>query len=211
MTSWSKVAERGGFKLHLGCGTVYLEGFVNIDVQREGYSFLASERPDLVEKNRTTFDRYYKEETTKDQVFEKKEEPRWVVADRFLDITSLDYSPESVDAIVCVQTLEHFTRMEVQRALKNWYTTLRPGGVLHLDVPDFEETARLLLAQQSEEEKQWYYRLIFGSQKDLFSIHKDGYSEAKMRKILSLQGFREIRRLADNRHFYPSILVEGTK
>lgn len=209
--SWSKLGELGGLKLHLGCGTVYLDGFVNIDVQREGYSFLASERPDLVEKNRTTFDRYYKEEVTKDMIMEKGEEPRRVVADRFLDITSLDYSPESVDAIVCVQTLEHFTRMEVQRALKNWYTALRPGGVLHLDVPDFEETARLLLAQKFEEDKQWYYRLIFGSQKDHFSIHKDGYSEAKIRKILSFQGFRDIKRLADNRHFYPSILVECAK
>ncbi len=211
MMSGSKVFELGGLKLHLGCGTIYLTGFVNIDVRREGYSFLASERPDLVEKNRTLFGKYYKTEITKELILEKGEEPRWVVADRFLDITALDYSPDSVDAMVCVQTLEHFTRAEVQRALKNWFTILRPGGVLHLDVPDFEETAKLLLAQKSEEDKEWYYRLIFGSQKDHFSIHKDGYSEAKLRKILSLRGFRGIRRLTDNRHFYPSILVECTK
>ena len=53
-------------KLHVGCGTVYLEGYVNLDVPVAGYSFLASERPDLVEKNRTSVERYY-----------KKQESRW--------------------------------------------------------------------------------------------------------------------------------------
>ena len=33
-------------RLHVGCGTVYLDGYVNIDVWREGFSFLASERQD---------------------------------------------------------------------------------------------------------------------------------------------------------------------
>jgi hypothetical protein len=44
-------------KLHVGCGTVYLEGYVNLDLPVEGYSFLAAERPDLLERNRTTLDR----------------------------------------------------------------------------------------------------------------------------------------------------------
>ena len=198
-------------KLHLGCGTVYLDGFVNIDIWREGFSFLASERADLVSANRTTFDKYYKDEVTKADVLSKRREPRYVVADEFQDITSLDYSQNSADLIVCVQTLEHLTKDEVDRALNNWHSILKPGGVLHLDVPDFEETAKLLLAQESEEAKEWYYRLIYGSQKDNFSIHKDGYSEKKLRNILAEHGFTDIRRLPDTRHFYPSIILEGVK
>ena len=50
-------------KLHVGCGTVYLDGYVNLDVEVPGYSFLAAERPDLMERNRTSVDRYYKKET----------------------------------------------------------------------------------------------------------------------------------------------------
>src|SRR5215831_16913190 len=137
----SKIGELTGLKLHLGCGTVYLDGFVNIDTPREGYAFLASEMAELVTKNRTTFDKYYKEEATRDSILEKSGEPRYVVADRLLDITSLDYPTDSVDAIVCVQTLEHFTRTEVQRALNDWHRVLKVGGVLHLDIPDFEETS----------------------------------------------------------------------
>ncbi len=203
--------SRSALKLHLGCGTIYLDGFVNIDIWREGFSFPAFERPDLVIANRTTFDNYYKSEVTRADVLSKRKEPRYVVADRFQDITSLDYSQNSADLIVCVQTLEHLTKEEVDRALNNWHSILKPGGVLHVDVPDFEETAKLLLAQDSEEAKEWYYRLIYGSQKDNFSIHKDGYSEKKLRNILGEHGFREIRRLPDTRHFYPSIIMEGVK
>ena len=202
---------RNTLKLHLGCGTVYLEGFANIDIWREGSSFLASERPDLVSRNKTTFSRYYKNEVTKNTIGEMQGEQRLVVADRFQDITALDYREGSAEVIVCVQTLEHLTREEVNEALKNWYKILIPGGTLHIDVPDFEETARLLLAQKLEEDKEWYYRLIYGSQKDAFSIHKDGYSEEKLRRILTLKGFKNIQRLPDTRHFYPSIIIECSK
>jgi SAM-dependent methyltransferase len=203
--------ETSDLKLHLGCGTVYLEGFTNIDIWREGFSFLASERPDLVSQNRTTFSKYYKDEVTKNAIMHARKEPRFVVADRFQDIKALDYPQGSAELIVCVQTLEHLTKEEVDRALNNWHSILKPGGALHIDVPDFEETVKLLLAQESEEAKEWYYRLIYGSQKDNFSIHKDGYSEKKLRTILAQHGFKDIRRLPDTRHFYPSIIMESSK
>lgn len=203
--------DSGNLKLHLGCGTVYLDGFANVDVWREGYSFLASERPDLVSRNKTTFSMYYKNKVDEETIRETQKEPRFVVADRFQDITALDYPEGSAEVIVCVQTLEHLTRDEVNHALKNWYKILKPGGTLHIDVPDFEETARLLLAQKLEADKEWYYRLIYGSQKDSFSIHKDGYSEEKLRNILAQNSFKNIRRLRDNRHFYPSIIMECSK
>jgi len=201
----------GNLRLHLGCGTVYLEGFANIDIWREGYSFLASERPDLVDQNKTTYSKYYKNPLTKSSIMKTQSEPRFIVADKFQDIKALDYPPESAQFIVCVQTLEHLTREEVGQALRNWYTILKPGGILHIDVPDFEETAKLLLSQKSEEDKEWFYRLIYGSQKDNFSIHKDGYSEEKLRKTLAFYNFKNIRRLPDTRHFYPSIILEGAK
>ena len=36
-------------KLHLACGDIYLDGWVNIDINDEGRSFLASEKKDLLE------------------------------------------------------------------------------------------------------------------------------------------------------------------
>ena len=46
----------GKVKLHIGCGGVYLEGYINIDVKIDGYSFLTSERPDLMTMRGLTAD-----------------------------------------------------------------------------------------------------------------------------------------------------------
>jgi len=35
-----------------------------------------------------------------------------------------------------------------------FYKILKPEGKLHIDVPDFEETAKQLLAQKTEKEKE---------------------------------------------------------
>lgn len=43
-------------KLHLGNGTVYLDGWINIDL----HGSLAKDRPDLVKHNLTTIENYYK-------------------------------------------------------------------------------------------------------------------------------------------------------
>jgi SAM-dependent methyltransferase len=200
-------------RLHLGCGTVYLDGYVNIDAYRPGFSFLANDRPDLVAENLTTLDRYYKVMETKETLELNLNQPRYVVADRFADILELDYDDNSVDEIVLVQTLEHFTRQEGERLLGLMYRILKPAGRLHIDVPDFEETARQLLLQQSEVDKDWYYRLIYGSQKDTFSLHKDGYSYEKLRLKLEKCGFKRVRRVPNTRHgsLYPVVIAECEK
>ena len=200
----------GKLRLHLGCGTVYLQGYVNIDMHIPEYSFLAKDRPDLVEQNKTTVDRYYKEEQTKETLHNKQID-KYCVADRFMDIRNLDYPENSVDEILIVQTFEHFSRKEASKALDNWYKILKPEGKLCIDVPDFEETARQLLAQKDEKEKEWYYRLIYGSQKNDYSFHKDGYSFAKLKRMLEEHGFKHIIQIENTLHFYPAVIVECRK
>ena len=167
-------------KLHLVCGTVYLEEYVNIDMHIPGYSFLAEERSDLVEQKKTTVDKYYKEVQTKETLHKKRVE-KYCVVDKFMDICNLGYPENSVHEILTVQTFEHLSRNKASECLDNWYRTLKPRGKLHIDVPDFEETARQLLAQKNERDKEWYYRLIFGSQKNEYAFHKDGFSFAKLK------------------------------
>lgn len=202
--------NQASVRLHLGCGTVYLEGYMNIDMPILGYSFLADDRPDLVEQNKTTVDKYYKEEQTK-ETLHKKIVKKCCVADEFMDVSNLDYPENSVDEILIVQTFEHLSRSEASKALDNWYRILKPGGKLHIDVPDFEETAKQLLARKNEKEKEWYYRLIFGSQKNEYAFHKDGYSFAKLKTMLEGHGFKDIVQNEDTLHFYPAVIVECRK
>ena len=80
-------------RLHVGCGTVYLDGYVNLDVEVPGYSFLASERPDLKERNRTTVDRYYKEDESRETLEHGPREEQACVVDRYADLRALPYEP----------------------------------------------------------------------------------------------------------------------
>lgn len=198
-------------RLHVGCGTVYLDGYVNIDVPVDGYSFLASERPDLVEGNRTTVDRYYKNDESRATLEHGPGRPQACVVDRYAAIDALPYPPNSVDEIRSVQVLEHAGMKDAPRILRHWYEILKPGGVAHVDVPDFEETARQLLAQPDEASKEWYYRLIYGSQKNPYAYHKNGFSPARLEHLLREAGFREVRHVENKIHFYPVTIAEGIK
>lgn len=198
-------------KLHVGCGTVYLDGYVNLDVEVPGYSFLASERPDLLERNRTTVDRYYKKEESRETLERGPREPQFCVVDRYADLRALPYELETVDEIRSVQSLEHLEMKEGPRVLRHWHSLLRRGGTLHVDVPDFEETARQLLAQPDEPSKEWYYRLVYGSQKNAYAFHKNGFSPARLEWLLREAGFREIRHVPNTIHFYPVAIAEAIK
>jgi len=198
-------------KLHVGCGTVYLDGYVNLDVEVPGYSFLAAERPDLMERNRTSVDRYYKKEESRETLEHGVREAQFCVVDRYADLRALPYERDSVDEIRSVQSLEHLDMKEGPRVLRHWRDLLRPGGVLHVDVPDLEETARQLLAQPDEPSKEWYYRLVYGSQKNAFAFHKNGFSPARLEWMLREAGFREVRHVPNTIHFYPVTIAEAIK
>lgn len=204
-------------KLHVGCGTVYLDGYVNLDVSVPGYSFLAEERPELRERNRTTVDRYYKKDETR-QTLEARastdaaaRDAQFCVVDAYAAMDALPYPPNGVDEIRCVQCVEHLPMADVPRVLRHWHGLLKPGGILHVDVPDFEETARQLLAQPDEAAKDWFYRLVYGSQKNEYAFHKSGFSPARLERLLRDAGFREVQHLPNTLHFYPVTIAEAVK
>src|SRR5262249_45178449 len=94
-------------RLHVGCGTVYLDGYVNLDLEVPGYSFLAGERPDLLALNRTTVDRYYKHDESQATLEKGPRHPQFCVVDRYAAIDALPFAAGSVDEIRAVQVLEH--------------------------------------------------------------------------------------------------------
>ena len=198
-------------RLHVGCGTVYLDGYVNLDVPVPGYSFLASDRPDLVEGNRTTVDRYYKHDESRATLEHGPPRPQSCVVDAYAPLDALPYAPGSVDEIRGVQCLEHLSMKEGPRVLRHWWKILKPGGIAHVDVPDFEETARQLLAQPDEASREWYYRLVYGSQKNAYAYHKNGFSPARLERMLREAGFQDVRHIKNTIHFYPVTIAEGIK
>lgn len=198
-------------KLHLGCGPVYLEGYINIDSGGFANHHKADEWPDLVERNKTTIDKYYKRPVSRADIEAGVNFKEPVVCDKFNEnYLALPFEPETIDEIRLVQVFEHFTYKQGEELIAYWYTLLKPGGVLHLDVPDLYETAHLYTRCVSLADKKWYARLLFGSQKNEYGLHRSMYDRQILADALRRNGFKTIEFLP-NIHFYPAFAIEATK
>jgi SAM-dependent methyltransferase len=100
---------RPKLNLHLGCGSIRLPDYVNVD-------FFDDKGPDSSRGNKP------------------------LQADILLDITRLDdhVEPDSVDRVLMVHVLEHFTRWTGVRLLASIHRALKPGGTLEMEHPDLD-------------------------------------------------------------------------
>src|SRR5690606_14360920 len=91
---------------------------------------------------------------------------------------------------------------------------LKPGGKFRVAVPDFDgivlEYAEKLKSGISEEDKEWYYRFIHGTQKDKYSHHYCGYNKYRLCELLKNYGFNKFEDLK-NQNFYPAIHILAHK
>jgi SAM-dependent methyltransferase len=66
---------------------------------------------------------------------------------RYGDILrGLPVADGTVDGLYASHVLEHLSRTDCERAVRNSYRMLRPGGIFRLIVPDLEQRARSYLA-----------------------------------------------------------------
>src|SRR5574343_1254672 len=141
---------------HLGCGTVYLKGYVNIDGAPD---HIAEEcPPELLAQNSTEFERYYKQDFGT--------LPGHVVADLKHDLMEpLPFPAGFVDEVVMYQVLEHMPAYEAGKLVAEISRVLRTGGIFVVSVPDVRATAELLVGAKTDEEEDWAIRLIHGTQR----------------------------------------------
>ena len=62
------------------------------------------------------------------------------VADEFHNLYELTYKPGTISEVRLHHVFEHFERMAACAFMAGWNSWLKPGGVLHIEVPDFETT-----------------------------------------------------------------------
>jgi predicted SAM-dependent methyltransferase len=143
-------------KLHLGCGQVYLDGYVNIDYPLTEHTVQQSS-----------------------------------VADEFADLTALRYKAGTIDEVRMHHVFEHFRRTVISAMLASWHSWLKPGGVVHLEMPDFDASARIVLDYKAKDrDRKVAIRHIFGSNEAPWAVHYDGWSEERLRELFKVFGFK---------------------
>jgi len=193
-------------KLHIGNGTIYLTGFINVDLP-SSHCFLAHERPDLVEEYRTDADNYYGRHRRDINDFRKGPEQKQTVCDRYGSFHFMPVHDNSVDQILSRQVIEHLSVAELRDSLREAQRVLIPGGIFRFSVPDFLESMKQYAASKDP----FYIRHFEGPKKDDHGFHTC-YSRNDLVKIMQESGFEYVRD-DSNPHVYPalSLIFRTTK
>ena len=116
--------------------------------------------------------------------------------------------PGSVSAFYSRHTLEHITYPQVRRTLASWFRLLKPGGRVHILVPDLAFHIAQFLdpaprspspANPAWTQRQHALAGFYGWQREadrkLWDVHKCGYTEEIMGELLGEAGFVRYARL----------------
>jgi predicted SAM-dependent methyltransferase len=116
------------------------------------------------------------------------------VADEFADLTALRYRHKTIGEVRLHHTYEHFPRHIAVALLASWHTWLKRGGKIHIEVPDFDESAKVVLDQKANDrDRKVALRHIFGSNEAFWATHYEGWSAERLEELLKLFGFKNIQ------------------
>lgn len=192
-------------KIHLGCGSVYLREWVNVDLPLPTV-FLAKERHDLIEKFITTEERYYaRHEDKTANSLRGGPVTKDTVCDVYGSFGFIPARTESVSEILSRQCFEHLSREETVQGLKEAHRVLKSGGLLRIDIPDPDETLR----QYRETGDEFLIRHLFGPRRDVYGFHTH-YTRNMLTELVESHGFTFVVE-EPNVHFYPAYCLKFTR
>lgn len=193
-------------RLHIGSGSVYLSCWLNVDLPAAN-TFLAADRPDLVEQWRTIETDYYRKHSDLNvDALRAGPLDQEYVCDRYGSFDFLPVPNGSVDEILTRQSFEHLSIAEARRALDCMFAALETGGILRIDVPDHEKTLRLY----RETGDHFYMRHLLGPRRNEHGFHMMSYTPDRLRALVESRGFR-LEAEEPNVHFYPAMCLRFKK
>lgn len=186
-------------RYHVGCGTIYLNGYVNVD-RPTPRCYLAAERPDLVAAYVTEAHHYYARHADHDDIssFRSAPDAAEYVCDAYGSWTALPCRDGAADEVLSRATFEHLSASEAQAALAEARRVLAPGGFLRLSVPDHAAT----LARFVETRDPVFIRLLVGPRTGPGGYHLMSYTPDGLRALVEAHGFAFVR-FEPSPHSYP--------
>ena len=103
------------------------------------------------------------------------------------DIVQLPFEDNTVDRIETYHVIEHMPRHDVPRAMKEWHRVMKPGGVLIIECPNFDQAVREYLDGNEDRIDN-----IFGLQRFPGDTHVFGYNFNRLKAIVEQAGFTDV-------------------
>ena len=112
------------------------------------------------------------------------------VADALGDMRDLGLEDNSVEEIFTSHTLDHFCRWEALKMLTHWFSLLKPGGILVVEVADFNRCI-LWLFHPSRRKRQLALSQFYGNQWDEidYETHRYVWSARELRRAMEGIGY----------------------
>jgi len=175
-------------KVHLACGDVYLKGYTNVDAMGE---LVSGDNP-----NETTLENYYT-----GKVHDNKK----VIVDRIMKLPEeLDF--KDVEEYLMISAFEHFSLTDATTLIDKIYNSLVVGGKFIFDFPDVEMTV-----WKYAYDPEYMMRLIYGSGKNGYGFHKNGYTIKTIYQLLRKYPWFDITSGDIVKHEYPMVGIWATK
>jgi SAM-dependent methyltransferase len=182
-------------KLHLGCGDIYLKGYVNVDAQ--GIMASKVSMGELL-LNMTTLDKYFK--------YPFGSPRREVIVDSKMFLNHPWYQVGgTVDHIVMISCLEHFTKSEGEFIISEVKRVLVTGGTFIVSVPDIKRQVEMFYDSKPD----WCMELIYCNGKNEYSLHKWGYTDDTFRALWNDN--YKVEKIDLIKHEYPMLQYQVTK
>lgn len=192
-------------RLHIGNGAVLLKNWVNIDLPGP-HTFLARDRPDLVQKWITDEADYYGRQKATIDSLRNGPLHQETVCDVYGSFDNIPAAYWSVTEVLTRNVFEHLSLKEAHKALDQVDAIMQPNGILRIDVPDHEETLRLY----HETGDQFYVRHLLGPRNSEYGYHLVGYTRDRLKALVEEHGF-VFECEEDFKHLYPSICLRFRK
>lgn len=107
-------------------------------------------------------------------------------------ISELKMNNNSVDLLYASHLIAYFSREEFKNILKEWFRVLKPGGILRLATPDFDDMTTLY--QSGGVELKDIIGPLYGKMRmgEEWIYHKETYDFKTLNHILIDSGFKTI-------------------
>ena len=131
--------------------------------------------------------------------------------------------PETVEVISSRHFLEHLIPYHADLTLMAWYKILKPGGIVHCEVPDLMYHCKQYLDIKNRQKQSQlngpktniqhamagFYGWQRGEKGDIWDLHKWGYDFDILKELFQKHNFKNIKRI-NNKKIW-NLIIETNK